>query len=412
MLPTPRPARRGSGLRWGVRCEDFETGRCRSCPLLPVPYPEQVTSAVDGVRALLDPPARQRWGTPPRWLAPATSPEAGFRNKAKLAVGGSVDAPVLGIPALPDGPDAGLTDVTDLTRCPLYIPALAAALPALRDFVTTARLVPYHVASRTGELKFLLVTAAPGGALMVRFVARSRECEARLRKHLPALLDALPGIAVVSLNVQPTHAAVLEGPEEIVLHGETLTMEVAGLPLHLRPRSFFQTNTAVAGALYEQATAWLTALDPAPRSLWDLYCGVGGFGLHAARALPGLAVLGVEVSAEAVASAQRTAREAGIRGVRFEAGDALALARDALARSGAPDVAVVNPPRRGIGAELAASLERSGAGHVVYSSCNPTSLARDLAAMPSLRPREARLLDMFPNTRHAEVIVLLERERS
>ena len=92
--------------------------------------------------------------------------------------------------------------------------------------------------------------------------------------------------------------------------------------------------------------------------------------------------------------------------VRFEAGDARVLDPG---RGAAPDLLVVNPPRRGIGAELAGRIEASGVRRVLYSSCNPQSLARDLGAMPSLGARRARLFDMFPHTDHAEVLVELVR---
>jgi 23S rRNA (uracil747-C5)-methyltransferase len=137
--------------------------------------------------------------------------------------------------------------------------------------------------------------------------------------------------------------------------------------------------------------------------VWDLYCGVGGFALHLAA--PGRDVLGVEVSADAVDAAASTAAELGVA-ARFVAADATAYA---LEQVDVPDLVVVNPPRRGIGADLAGWLEASGVRHVVYSSCNAESLARDLALMPSLRPVEARVLDMFPHTSHYEVIVLLAR---
>ena len=179
-------------------------------------------------------------------------------------------------------------------------------------------------------------------------------------------------------------------------------MRVAGVELGLRPRSFFQTNTAVAEALYAEARAWVDEV--APRTLWDLYCGVGGFALVLAG--EDREVTGIEVSDEAVRSASAAAERAGVaERVRFVAGDATAYARD----HAPPDLVVVNPPRRGIGDELAQWLESSGVEHVVYSSCNAESLARDLAAMPSLRPARARLLDMFPNTRHYEVLVQLTR---
>ena len=142
------------------------------------------------------------------------------------------------------------------------------------------------------------------------------------------------------------------------------------------------------------------------RSAWDLYCGVGGFALHLTG--PGREVLGVEVSADAIEAATATAAEMGVA-ASFVAGDATAYALGSDAAPDLPDLVVVNPPRRGIGAELAGWLERTGVRHVVYSSCNAESLARDLALMPSLRPVEARVLDMFPHTTHYEVIVLLSR---
>ncbi|MGO1279996.1 MAG: methyltransferase domain-containing protein, partial [Cellulosimicrobium funkei] len=291
----------------------------------------------------------------------------------------------------------------DLTDCPLYPPALQASFPALAAFVTRARLVPYDVRTRRGELKYVLVTLSPDGDLMARFVLRSTESVPRVRKHLPALLDALPSLRVVSVNLHPEHKAVVEGETEIVLtEAETLRMHVNGIDLHLRPQSFFQTNTDVAAALYRQGRAWVD--DAAPATVWDLYCGVGGFALHVAG--PGRDVVGVETSAEAVASARLTARDAGLDRTTFLAEDATAFA---LSRQDVPDLVVVNPPRRGIGESLSTWLERSGVGHVVYSSCNATTLARDLALMPSLRPREARVLDMFPQTSHYEVAVLLER---
>ncbi|HEX4978233.1 MAG TPA: 23S rRNA (uracil(747)-C(5))-methyltransferase, partial [Nocardioides sp.] len=117
-------------------------------------------------------------------------------------------------------------------------------------------------------------------------------------------------------------------------------------------------------------------------------------------------VLGVETSEEAVTSARTSAAEAGLPGVRFETGDAT---ERTLRAGSAPDLLVVNPPRRGIGAQLAGWVQAAPVRHVLYSSCNAESLARDLAAMPDLVPRRARVLDMFPNTAHYEVLVLLER---
>jgi len=278
------------------------------------------------------------------------------------------------------------------------------ALPVLGELIARARLTPYSVPDRRGELKHLLVTVSPDSELMVRWVLRSTEPVPRLRKHLPWLLERLP-VTVASVNLQPAHKAVLEGPEEIVLTPrDTLPMRVNDRVLQLRPHSFFQTNTEVAARLYREAAALVGSV--APRSVWDLYCGVGGFALHVAA--PGRSVLGVETSEQAVVSARLSARETGVA-AEFLAGDATAFA---LSSTTAPELVIVNPPRRGIGPELSTWLERSTVEHIVYSSCNASSLAADLALMPSLRPVSARLLDMFPHTDHHEVLVLLSRKVS
>lgn len=370
-------------------CHHFDAGRCRSCSWLPRPYAEQLATLQTSCAAALVDQRDLAWATP------FPSAESGFRNKAKMVVTGTAGEPSLGI--LGDGATG-----VDLRDCGLHDAAIQEALPVLADFITRADLAPYDVATRRGELKFLLVTASPAGDLMVRFVCRSQEPVTRLRKHLPWLQAGLPGLVVASVNLQPEHKAVLEGLQEIALtEVTTLTMTVNGHDLLLRPQSFFQTNTPVAAALYREAAGWIDEI--APASVWDLYCGVGGFAVHAGA--PGRSVLGVETSTEAVASAAETAARSGAP-AQFVAADATTYA---LAATSLPDLVVLNPPRRGIGPELASWLDASPVPYVVYSSCNPESLARDLAAMPSLRAVRARLFDMFPHTAHAEVLVLLTR---
>lgn len=370
-------------------CRYYDAGVCRSCSWLPTPYAEQLEAKQAHARTSL-----AAWPGL-RWLPPVASAEERFRTKAKMVVSGTSEQPLLGIL---DPRGGGI----DLRHCPLHVEPLHDALPPLAEFVSRARLAPYDVPTRTGELKHLIVTASPDGQLLVRFVMRSTEALSRIRKHLPWLLERLPGTRVVSVNVQPQHAAVLEGDREVVLHGESLPVRVNGLVLHLLPQSFFQTNGDIAAALYREAAAW--ADEVGPGTVWDLYCGVGGFALHLAA--PHRTVHGVELSASAVDAARLSAAEAGLADVTFEAGDAttwLHGGRDV------PDLVVVNPPRRGLGADLAAALEEARPRRLLYSSCNPVSLARDLAAMPSLEPVRARVFDMFPHTSHQEVLVLCER---
>ena len=374
-----------------MHCDAYATGRCASCSEIAVPYPQQLATKQRHARELLAAfPEIQ-------WLEPLASTEAGFRNKAKMVVGGSVDAPTLGIL---DTNGAGV----DLSECPLYPAAIREVFPALVRFIVTARIPPYDVPARRGELKYLLLTLDEAtGTLMLRFVLRSTESLSRIRKHLPALLEEVPALRVISANLQPAHAALLEGEEEIPLTpNESLPMRVNGFTLHLRPRSFFQTNTALAEAMYRQAREWVD--EAAPSSLWDLYCGVGGFALHCADGKR--ETLGIEIAPEAIASAIRSRDEIGVANLHFQVGDATAFARDAAQQS---ELVIVNPPRRGIGTELARVLDEGDARWVVYSSCNAASLARDLVAMPHFSPIRARLFDLFPHTTHYEVMCLLRR---
>lgn len=381
------------------QCGYFASGACRSCALIETPYTQQLSDKETWCRELLPQIAVDAW------LPSIAGGVRDFRNKAKLVVGGVAGAVTLGILS-PAG------EGVDLRDCLIQAPEIRAAIPRLAKFVEATGLEPYSVPKRRGELKFVHVTVSPDADLMLRFVTRTEHGLSRLRKMLPELREALPRATVISVNLLPEHKAVLEGEREELLLGSSLDMRLAGadggadgdeISLHLRPQSFFQTNTAVAQALYAQAREWVSVANPA--SLLDLYCGVGGFALHCAG--PGRSVLGIEISEAAVESARRSAAEAGID-ARFEAGDATALAL-ASAPEDIAELIIVNPPRRGIGPELCAWLEQGPAAHVIYSSCNPESLAKDLAAMPSLAVREARVFDMFPHTRHLEVAVLLER---
>lgn len=414
-------------------CQLHDASLCRSCPNLDLPLAQQLQLKQSAVQATL---AGQVEAA--AWLEPFASAPSHFRNKAKLAVSGTTHAPVLG---LVDRFDNG----TDLTSCPLHVNEIKAALAPLTRAITRMGLQPYSIVKRRGELKHVLITASANGQMMVRFVLRSTAQLPAIRKGAPRLQSELPGLRVLSVNIQPRPAAILEGEREIILsQNSTLDMPLylpelgadgvvvnnkkSVLPLVLPPQSFFQTNSDVAAGLYAQARAWARdyaggqagALTGEPgaggahpdatqssQSIWDLYCGVGGFAL--ALAQPGAQVLGVEVSAPAIDGARAAAARLGLTSpqVRFEAGDASVLdASGQVYGHDKPDLLVVNPPRRGIG-ELAASIEGSGIQRVLYSSCNPASLTKDLEVMSSYRVRRARLFDMFPHTNHAEVLVEL-----
>ncbi len=375
-----------------MNCVEFLAGRCNSCSLLSVPYSEQLAKKQQQLADLMSPFAGVE-------LLPAVaSHEEGFRTKAKMVVSGTKEQPVLGILN-------GQVPV-DLSACPLYPSAFAAAFALIKSFIQRAALTPYQLEQKQGELKLILLSQSQhSGRFMLRFVLRSKNCLASIQKHLPWLQQQWPELEVCSVNIQPVHMAVLEGPEEIVLTPqELLREELNGIPLYLTPQSFFQTNTAVAAALYATARQWAEAI-PGQR-LWDLFCGVGGFGLHLALQ-QNRSLTGIEIAPKAIASARRSAAELGLTAVKFQALDAAAFAK---AEADAPDLLLVNPPRRGLGAALCQSVLALQPAWLIYSSCNPDSLVSDLRLLtPQYQLVKVQLFDMFPHTSHAEVLTLLQR---
>ncbi|EFE93601.1 23S rRNA (uracil(747)-C(5))-methyltransferase RlmC [Serratia odorifera] len=374
-----------------MHCALYTAGSCRSCQWLEKPYSQQLADKQHHLQTLLA--GRQV----AQWLAPAAGQQGAFRNKAKMVVSGSVERPLLGMLHRDGTP-------VDLCACPLYPASFAPMLTLLKTFIARAGLTPYNVARKRGELKYLLLTESTlNGEVMLRFVLRSESKLTQLRAALPWLQQRLPQATVISANIQPVHMAILEGEREIPLtERQALEERFNQVPLYIRPQSFFQTNPQVAADLYATARDWVQAL--AIDSMWDLFCGVGGFGLHCARAQTRLT--GIEINAEAIACARQSAAALGLRQVNFQALDSTHFA---TAEGEVPQLVLVNPPRRGIGQALCDYLHRMAPDYILYSSCNAQSMAKDLAMLPDYRIERVQLFDMFPHTAHYEVLTLLVR---
>ncbi|HBS6072521.1 TPA: 23S rRNA (uracil(747)-C(5))-methyltransferase RlmC [Klebsiella aerogenes] len=374
-----------------MHCALYDAGRCRSCQWLELPLTQQLADKMANLRELLA-------GHPAaRWLAPVSGPETAFRNKAKMVVSGSVERPLLGMLHRDGTPE-------DLTDCPLYPPSFEPVFAALKPFIARAGLTPYNVARKRGELKYLLLTESQQGGMMLRFVLRSAAKLAQLRAALPWLQQQLPQLKVITANIQPVHMAIMEGEQEIFLSDQqALAENFNGVPLWIRPQSFFQTNPTVASQLYATARDWVRALPV--NHMWDLFCGVGGFGLHCAT--PQMRLTGIEIATEAIACAKQSAAQLGLTNLHFQALDSTQFATH---EDDIPQLVLVNPPRRGIGAELCDYLSRMAPPYIIYSSCNARTMAADIDRLQGYRLERVQLFDMFPHTAHYEVLTLLVRE--
>lgn len=374
-----------------MHCALYDAGRCRSCQWLELPLTQQLADKMANLRELL---ASHPAAT---WLAPVSGPETAFRNKAKMVVSGSVERPLLGMLHRDGTPE-------DLTDCPLYPPSFEPVFAALKPFIARAGLTPYNVARKRGELKYLLLTESQQGGMMLRFVLRSVAKLAQLRAALPWLQQQLPQLKVITANIQPVHMAIMEGEQEIFLSDQqALAENFNGVPLWIRPQSFFQTNPTVASQLYATARDWVRALPV--NHMWDLFCGVGGFGLHCAT--PQMRLTGIEIATEAIACAKQSAAQLGLTNLHFQALDSTQFATH---EDDIPQLVLVNPPRRGIGAELCDYLSRMAPPYIIYSSCNARTMAADIDRLQGYRLERVQLFDMFPHTAHYEVLTLLVRE--
>ncbi|NIF60475.1 23S rRNA (uracil(747)-C(5))-methyltransferase RlmC [Enterobacter sp. Ap-916] len=375
-----------------MQCALYDAGRCRSCQWIEQPVEDQLLAKMTDLRQLLEGIAVGEW------CQPVSGPEQAFRNKAKMVVSGSVEKPLLGMLHRDGTPE-------DLTDCPLYPVSFEPVFAALKPFIARAGLTPYSVARKRGELKYLLLTESlADGGMMLRFVLRSESKLGQLRAALPWLQQQLPQLKVISANIQPVHMAIMEGEQEILLTEQRALEEVFnGVPLYIRPQSFFQTNPQVASRLYATARDWVRALPV--NHMWDLFCGVGGFGLHCAT--PEMKLTGIEIAPEAIASAQQSAEKLGLHNIHFQALDSTQFA---VAQQDIPQLVLVNPPRRGIGKALCDYLTQMAPAFIVYSSCNAQTMAKDIQMLPGYRVVRTQLFDMFPHTSHYEVLTLLVRD--
>lgn len=376
-------------------CSYFSSGTCRSCSLLGVESGKRIATKESLVlKALSD------RGVTPRKVEPIRVPASpwGSRCKTKVSVTGTVDAPALGIVR---------SDLSsqDLSECPLTPAHVQELFTTLKVMIKEANLTPYNIQERTGELKNIIVMnnhdASQG---IVRFVLRSSEAIPRIRKNIVGLQAKHPWVTVVSCNIQPIPAAILEGPDEEILTEErSIEVQYNDITLSFMPQSFMQVTHEIAEALYHRAATYVR--ENSFSHALDLFCGVGGFSLSIASSVP--QITGVEVSSMAVESARHSAAHLAASHASFFADDVEAFLSASLTHE--PDLIIVNPPRRGLSDGIRQRILELKPTAIVYSSCDPQTFARDVSEwmvdyeLVSLSP-----FDMFPMTDHCEVLGILE----
>lgn len=327
----------------------------------------------------------------------------GYRNKALFPVGtvrGKTEAGFY---------RARTHTLIPIDRCALLSGAANLARQAVVDYARDHRVSVYDEIAHTGLLRHIFVrTADATGQVMVCLIVngttlpKQAELCARLRAAVPGLASVILGV-----NERPGNAVL--GTEFRTLWGaDAIEDELCGLRFRLSARSFYQVNRDQAEVLYEKAAqfAALTKND----TVLDLYCGTGTITLHLARQA-GRAI-GVELVDAAIEDAKRNCAANGIENAQFFCADAARAAAKLLDEGLRPDVVVVDPPRKGLSPEAVQTVAQLRPDRVVYISCDPATLARDIARFRPLgyAPQKAECVDLFPRCAHVETVTLLSRK--
>ncbi|MCL2486760.1 MAG: 23S rRNA (uracil(1939)-C(5))-methyltransferase RlmD [Oscillospiraceae bacterium] len=281
----------------------------------------------------------------------------------------------------------------------------------VRGWADKYNIPPYDETNHTGLLRHLFIRLAEAtGEIMVCLVING-ESTPYSGELIKELTEKYPGIKSVQININVAKTNAIMGEKCIVLHGTAaITDRLCGLEFDISPRSFYQVNRGQAERLYAIAAGFAGL--KAGETLLDLYCGTGTVGLSIiSNTSFENRLIGVEIIPEAVEDARKNAGKNGVANARFICADAGEAASRLTCEGCLPDVVVLDPPRKGASADTLAAIAGMSPSRVVYISCDPATLARDLAILRGhgYAPRRITPVDMFPRTAHVETVVLLQR---
>lgn len=301
-------------------------------------------------------------------------------------------------------------EVVPALDCRLQAPQAGAAAGAVEGYLREFGVRAYDERTRRGLLRHIYVRTNREGRALVCLAVNGEELphEEELVRRIRA---ACPDTAGIVLNVNTRDTNVVLGETYRTLWGEDALEDVlCGLTFRLSVPSFYQVNREQAERLYKKAAefAGLTGRE----TVLDLYCGAGTITLTLAGGAG--RVIGAEIVPEAVENARENASANGVTNAEFFCGDAGDVAKRLAAERLRPDVVVVDPPRKGLDAEVVPVIASMEPERIVYVSCDPGTLARDVKRFAGCgyRASRAAAVDLFPRTRHVETIVLLQRENS
>lgn len=371
---------------------------CGGCDFWHMDYEEETALKADRVKACLNRLGGEALEELPILSAPTCH---GYRNKAQYPVSAKKGRAYAGFFR------AGTHDVVENKRCPILPEETDAVKDAVMDYVNQFRVTVYDEEAHKGLLRHIYVRrGAVSKQVLVCLVINGEKLPKP--EELLKRLKKIPGFTTLVLSVNTKKGNAVLGDKFITLHGPGYIEDtLCGLTFRLSPRSFYQVNHHQAQRLYEAAIsqAEITKED----TVLDLYCGVGTITLAMASAAG--KVIGVEVIPQAVEDAKDNAKRNGIENAEFFCGDAGQAALELERQGVKADVVIVDPPRKGLNADTIEALARFAPRRIVYVSCDPATLGRDIALLKErgYRVKNAMAADLFPRCAHVESIVCLSK---
>ena len=404
-----------SPMETGSPCSLF--GICGGCSYLSLPYEKQLEIKEQQVKKLLD-SVLCKQKEPYEWEGILGSPKVyEYRNKMEFTFGDEYkDGPL----ALGMHKRGGFYDIVTVSDCKIVDEDYRTIVTKTRDFFAERQIPYYHRLRHEGFLRHLLVRKASGtGEILVGLVTSSQKLEkypdpnVLLEEYKEFLLnlekeDGFKGKFAGIIHIwNDSLADAVKCDQMDILYGEDIFREkLLGLQFDVSTFSFFQTNSYSAEVLYETTRKYVGDIGQKEKVVYDLYCGTGTITQLVAKSAK--KVVGVEIVEEAVEAARENAKTNGIENCEFIAGDVLKVLDDLTNK---PDMIILDPPRDGIHPKALPKILAYGVDQIVYVSCKPTSLVRDLDEFLNngYIVKKAVCVDQFPWTTGIETIALIER---
>ena len=306
---------------------------------------------------------------------------------------------------------SGSHNVVGIDSCQIEDRTADKIIVAVRRLMPSFKMTTYNEDTHKGFLRHILVKRGFATNQVMLVLVTGSPMFPSKNNFVKAIRKQFPEITTVVQNINPYDTNLVLGKKQNILYGKGyIEDELCGCRFKISPKSFYQINPVQTEVLYGKAIEYANL--KGNETVLDTYCGIGTIGIIAAKRGAGR-VIGVELNGDAVRDAIDNAKANGLKNIRFYKGDAGAFMREASTEDERPDAVFMDPPRAGSSKVFLDSLISMSPKTVVYVSCNPETLARDLKYLTensSYTVRKIQPVDMFPHTSHIETVVLLSRK--